>query len=224
MYLVRFLIILAFLGAGIFGSCSSYQYSHKDPTMSHYEGDMVKAVVNGDRRTLATLVDRGCTVNFQSADGTSLLMRAVFRDNCDMVDDLLRYGADPNLADGTGLSSLMVASDGGHSSIVTKLLKAGAKVDQSDNNGTTALSYATKPGPFQAEIIRILIDKGANVNKHDGGINKAPPLFRAFAANAFDLADILLRHGADIKARDGYGNSIDHYLTDVGKVWLSNHK
>ena len=72
----------------------------------------------------------------------------------EIVELLLKAGADPNLAQMQGLTPLMLT---GRSTLLTRLLlDAGADVHLREQTGRTALSYAEHP-----EVIRMLLGAGA---------------------------------------------------------------
>ena len=56
-----------------------------------------------------------------------------------VMELLLKEGADVNIQNNDGWTALMIASDDGHHQVVELLLKEGADVNIQNNNGWTAL-------------------------------------------------------------------------------------
>ncbi len=139
-----------------------------------------------------------------AAHGTSPLMEAAYKGHLDIVNALLEKGAEINAQGGVHFdwTALIHAASGGHNEVVKVLIKAGADVNiVSHDYSETALYEALesdyekivtmllKAGAkitardfFKAlyrgeyEIIKLLIDYGADVNAaHDG----TTPLKRA---------------------------------------------
>jgi ankyrin repeat protein len=71
-------------------------------------------------------------------EGRTLLMKAAFEGDLQLVISLLREGSDVNARDKDGDTALMFAAHGGHYLIVKTLLAHGADVFALANNGWTA--------------------------------------------------------------------------------------
>ena len=57
----------------------------------------------------------------------------------------------------------------------------------------------------QVEQVRLLLDKGANINGVDE--QGTTPLMKAISSNNFELIAILIAKGADVNAKNRYGNT-----------------
>ena len=55
-------------------------------------------------------------------------------------------------------------------------------------------------------MVKLLLEKGANVNAKDNG-NGAPPLIIAALAGHKEVAEMLIGKGADVNAKDNEGNT-----------------
>jgi Ankyrin repeats (3 copies)/Ankyrin repeat len=99
-------------------------------------------------------------------DVTPLMIATVAGDH-EMVNLLLRAGANPNTQNDQGRTALMYAANLGNllgtarTSIVIELLAAGANPNAvSTDEGATALMFAAKRG--NPEVVKILLEHGAN--------------------------------------------------------------
>ena len=94
----------------------------------------------------------------------------------------------------------MSAARKGDASKVVQMVEAGMPVDITDGIGWTALIRAAVSN--RTDVVRCLIDKGANMNKQAGSGWTA--LHWASAENRTDVMRMLLQHGArkDIKNYD----------------------
>jgi len=78
----------------------------------------------------------------RNVEGRTLLMRAAFEGDLDMLIRLLDEGSDPNARDEGGDTALMFAAMRGHFMIVKTLLAHGADPLERARNGWTALRFA----------------------------------------------------------------------------------
>jgi len=145
------------------------------------------------------LLEKGANPNVTSKPGPPLQQaksRAI-------VELLLKYGADPNLVvygDGSTylFKQVSLNADLG---IIEALLQAGAdpNIHPSNTRGMLWLAYDRKNAP----LIALLAKYGVNMN--DTGFDGKTPLFAAVKEGNFEIADVLLRNGADPNHKDKRG-------------------
>ncbi|MBN1598075.1 MAG: ankyrin repeat domain-containing protein [Bacteroidales bacterium] len=105
---------------------------------------------------------------------------------------------------------------------VKEKIENGAKVDKKDIAGQTPLMYAAEGGSI--EVVKYLVEKGADVNAESGSKGRGTALIYAAAANRFEVVKYLLENGADINATTPYQNetalvwSVAMGHTDVVKL------
>jgi hypothetical protein len=92
-----------------------------------------------------------------------------------------------------------------HHEVIQCLLASGAPPDVPDISGHTALHHACTPPIGHAEMTKLLLEKGANVNVQNryGEV----PIFFPFQGGDIALVDLLMEHGADLDIKDGNGDS-----------------
>lgn len=145
---------------------------------------LMVAAKNQDAETVQMLIDKGFSVNKKSVYGSTALTEAVnwvSRPNLDTIKILLKSGANPdviiNFEDSSGCSSpLIQAVQNRHSELINLLLENKANINLPCGNGDTSLSYAIRR--YDPEIVKQLIDLGANVNGEN--IDKAINLTKTF--------------------------------------------
>jgi ankyrin repeat protein len=171
----------------------------------------------------------GADVNAPNEYGINPLHLACMNQNAEMVNKLLRAGADPNNEKWTGETPLMTCANTGTLEAVRALLDNGADVNSAESTQLqTALMWAA--AERHPDIVKLLIERGANVHAISKLIPEAEPFhvetpgsmglnfahtlrFREytggfsallFAAQQGDMEStrILLDAGADINIKD----------------------
>ena len=118
---------------------------------------------------------------------------------------------------------LIVASKYGHTNAVNVLLQYGANVAlYTDKSGRTALHFAAGSSDNSCEILRCLIENGADIDK--GRNDNQTPLMIAAQKGHVSVATFLIEHGANVDLQDENGNTALHhtlYGSDVSCEILS---
>ena len=129
---------------------------------------------------------------------TSPLADAASAGDLDRVTSLLRDGADSNARNVNGFTPLICAAREGQIEIVRKLIEAGADPNLGGGvNGWRPLMHAIHKN--QQKSVEALLDSGANVNA--SGPHRDSALMMAAGYGMSDLVRLLLRRGADPRAR-----------------------
>ena len=101
--------------------------------------------------------------------------------------------------------ALHLAASAGLTGAVIRLLKGGCEIDEKDRSGSTPLYYASLNGHL--DILRSLLDEGANVNAQGGWYGNA--LQAASERGHEQVVKTLLDKGAEVNAQGGeYGNAL----------------
>ncbi len=123
-------------------------------------------------------------------------------DRSERLELLLRRGASPNALSTSAETPLSVAVQTGTLESIQSLLKAGADVRLGD-----PLHYAIERRADALEVVRLLLDHKAPVNTiqfaHSSArqlrhsLVRGTPLHKACLLSKYEVAELLLRHGAD---------------------------
>lgn len=160
-----------------------------------------EALQRGKPDLLGALITEGADVN-QSIEGFTPLMLA--RD-AKTVKILAEAGADVNArSELLKQTMLMFAVSNGKADVVQALVDAGADVRAKDpDTGMTALAHAVMGKRSQMEIIRILLEAGANPD--EGEILGMSMLNYAAVGGKSEVLQALIEGGADINVANEQG-------------------
>jgi len=164
------------------------------------------AAVRSGNAELTRLV-LGQNSNLDAATLSLALSSACAKGNTDIVNLLLKYGADPNLgSDDSGNPEvpLVIAAAGGHpqdAEVVRALLSAHAKPNLVDSEGNAALISASAVGA--ANVARYLLEAKADPNYRDHDGDTA--LILASSYGRLDVVRCLLAAGADPNVKNKAG-------------------
>lgn len=129
---------------------------------------------------------------------------------------LLAKGAKATAKDSYGYSALQVAAGckNAETSVIEDLIQKGADVrHKSDKDGYTSLHDACMSGT--PDVVKLLIDKGADVNAADK--KGTTPLMLAVKSNSIPKVEILLERGADIHLLDKKKKTAKSYVKGLLK-------
>jgi len=160
---------------------------------------LIEAIKNEDTLQCMILLENGIDFRSTDARGISPLMLASRHGMYNVVDELLKRGADPeNLEVEYGWSALTFACMNGHLECVHLLLEAGAKPYTYNKDGLGVLGIALQTG--RDDILEILLKAGANPNGHDDTM--WTPLHYACRYNKPNMVKILLEAGGKLINRN----------------------
>lgn len=174
---------------------------------------------------------------------------AAYHGKSSYLKTLIKSGADPNKADYDGRTPLHLAAAKGHEGIVLFLVQEGANINIEDTFGNTPLIEAVKG--CHNDVIKILRTAGASLTEKNAGdhLRKAVlggnlDLVKSLLENGIDpncsdhnsrtalhiaasegltlMAKVLIKHGADIYAKDRWGKTPIHESTQFGARIFNN--
>lgn len=182
------------------------------------QNELLEASVGGDDMDVEILLGEGAEVDWVGSEGKTALHLAAQYGHKRVVKILLDHGADIEAhcepfgtplmilhrAGNTPLHWAAAGDDTGgrQESVARLLLECGAKANARSLRFRTPLQAAimsTRTGNDATATIRLLLDKGALVNAFD--TEGWTPLHEAAYYGKFDVAQILLDHGANTEGR-----------------------
>jgi uncharacterized protein len=148
-------------------------------------------------RVVRALVDAGADVDLQDHDRNNPLLLCGENGNVALLREVLRGHPDLRATNRYGGTALIPASDRGHVDMVRALLETDIPVDHVNNLGWTALLEAVilgDGGPAHQQIVRMLLDAGANPTIADR--EGVTPLEHARSSGYAEIVAMLERAGA----------------------------
>ena len=174
---------------------------------------LADAVIKKDTVKIEQLLQSGVDINTQHpTSGTTVLMIAssyYYYD--DMVEFLIKKGANVNLKENEGKTALLWASSNSLENAKI-LIVNGAKVNEAANDGMTPFLQATlgvSSGKVPIEMCEYLRKNGAYINaelKRQSAL-KWTALHYAAANGDAELVKYLIKHGANVNKATGEGSS-----------------
>src|SRR5262249_7890376 len=164
---------------------------------------LVEAVRSGDRAAAVVMIDKRTDVNTPEADGTTALHWAVHQNDLDLVDRLLKAGANVKAENNYGVTPMSEAAVVGNAAMIERLVKAGADVASANADGQTALMVVARTSDVEAA--RVLLQHGAKVNAVEKWHGQTA-LMWAVAQNQPAMVKALVAAGADVNARSTVNN------------------
>jgi ankyrin repeat protein len=138
-----------------------------DTKATTYWGNCLHIATMSEHSNIAKyLIEIGVDYNEEDVQGFTPLIHACSEGMEDIVDILLKKDVNVNVDGGHARTALNRAIECGYTSIAKKLIDAGAFIDGDDTTyGRIPLTEAVLKN--NDEIFKVLIEKGANINKRD---------------------------------------------------------
>nr|XP_046147198.1 kinase D-interacting substrate of 220 kDa B-like isoform X5 [Oncorhynchus gorbuscha] len=149
-------------------------------------------------------LDKFKEVDGRSDNGQTPLMLASEQGSIEIVQELIRRGANVNLDDVDCWSALICAAKEGHVEVVKELLESSAYIEHRDMGGWTALMWAAYKG--RVEVTEVLLENGANPNTTGQQYSVYPIIWAAGRGHA-EIVQVLLENGAKVNCSDKYGTT-----------------
>lgn len=174
------------------------------------------AAERGQVAVVQRLIDKGADLRLKGRSGTSPVAAAAFAGRSQVVKLLLAHGADARVADDTGKPPTVYAAASGDLDILRQLLARDPDVNARYANDLTLLMWASGPDPSVPEpqalqVVAFLVDAGAHIDDRDARGRTA--LMIAAEGNHAEIAQLLLKHGADPSCRDKAGKRASDLTT-----------
>jgi ankyrin repeat protein len=141
-------------------------------------------------------------VNQAEPDGTTALHWAVQRNHAEIANLLLNAGANAGAPNRYKVTPLFLAATNGNAAIIDSLLRKGADANGVSTEGETPLMTAALTG--KPDAMQSLLNAGARADTVEP-VRGQTALMWAAAEGNVAAANLLLKHGADLKAKSKSG-------------------
>ena len=135
---------------------------------------------------------------------TPVITEEVLNGRINILEDMLKRGADVNIKYSGGSTPLILASKQGYLDKVNLLLNYNANVNAVDDNGVSSLLRSIGNG-FE-QIAETLCERGANVNVTIGKL-QFTPLLLAIDKGRLNIIKMLLKYRANPNQADAQGRT-----------------
>jgi ankyrin repeat protein len=133
---------------------------------------LIAAAYGQHNEVARALIDAGSDVNVQDSTKQSAYLIPTADGNVELLRVTLAAGADVRSLDSYNGTGLIRAADRGHVEVIRELLETEIAIDHVNRLGWTALLEAIMlgdGGPRHTEVVRLLLEAGADPNLPDGG-------------------------------------------------------
>ncbi len=163
---------------------------------------LIAATYAGNSKTVQLLLGAGAKATEQDNFHETPLTSAAKRGDVEMVEILIKAGADVNAG---GRPPLVWAAEEGNAETIAALLAHGAGEQAGIVNA--ALFSAAVRGP--AEAVRLLLDKGGDPNAPAGFAGYTPLMGAAYSdLQSAEIVNMLLEQGGDVTAKGANGETV----------------
>lgn len=203
------------------------------------------AVYRLDYDVMDALIAKKAKVDVINEFGSTPLAEATKQGNARMVKTLLAAGSGTEGANADGQTALMIAIKNGDLPVFNLLIDAGANVNAVEKvKDQTPLMWAAAAARNAAEMVKVLIAKGANVNARArfndwaGQITSEPraqyhtyggltPLLYAARNGCYACVEALVSAGADVNLPNNEGMTpmmiaLDNSQNGIAKFFLEH--
>ncbi|HRW08344.1 MAG TPA: ankyrin repeat domain-containing protein [Caldilineaceae bacterium] len=156
---------------------------------------LIAAAYRNQLAVAKVLIDAGADVNVQDRTQQSAYLISTADGYLALLKLTLANGADVHSLDSYNGTGLIRAADRGHVEIIAELLQTDIDIDHVNRLGWTALLEAVilgDGGPRHTEVVRLLVDAGADINLADS--NGVTPLDHARQRSYDAMVTILENH------------------------------
>ncbi|KAL3059744.1 hypothetical protein OYC64_014360 [Pagothenia borchgrevinki] len=143
---------------------------------------------------------------------------AVITQQANMVDALVREGADPSALDRNGQTALHLCCEYDQHDCLSVVLShpsSSTCLELRNYEGLSPLHLAVLRGHTQ--LAKMLLDAGADINAMDNKSGQSP-LMHAVESNNADMVHFLIESGCDVNSQSYSGNTALHSACGRGQV------
>ena len=166
---------------------------------------LTQAARLGDSAAVRSILDEAAKDDIEGKEGAVALIWAASRNDAEMVDLLLKAGADPKGTNDFGATALYSAAAANADPVIVKrLMAAGANPNSGLMSGETPLMQASRLGNL--ETVRALLEAGADPNAQEKNGGQTALMWAASESHPA-VTEELVRHKADVNAHSKAGST-----------------
>lgn len=175
---------------------ANYEYDNYEYSLSPIHN----AAYKGHLEIARLLLEQGADVNATACNGNSPLHFAAEHGYVELARLLLDKGADVNATDKEDNTPFRLAILNHHTEVVKLLIDQvnNGSNEETSYNSNSLLHDAAFPG--NKEVVKLLIEKGADINARDGSGNTL--LHKAALNGYLEIVQLLLSQGANVHAKN----------------------
>ena len=188
-------------------SCYLPRMNAQQPDAANLEQEFLDAIKKGNSARVDELLKQNpALIKARTKNGTTAVLLAVYARHPEIAESLLATGIEPNIFEAAATGRL------GH---VRELLKKDQELVRIYSpDGWTALHLSFG----NLEIVKLLLDSGADINAVSKNGFSATPLQGAAAFKKIDLAQLLIVRGANVNCRGQEGVTPLHEVAGNGEL------
>jgi len=146
-----YLVIPCCMMVFVFCSCRTPEYNLSEKDTYKLGDALLDAISRDEHLTAKRLIKAGAPLNYQDRkDHWTPLIYAIYYENGDIAEYLIKAGADVNVRDIQNRTPLMFAAKTGDLTILKMLIDNNADLNAVDTTGRNALTYATVYSQYHA--------------------------------------------------------------------------
>ena len=128
------------------------------------------------------LVEVGADIHTKNLVGHSALLKTIYSDDSclELLDYLIREGADPLEEDKRGSNGLHYAARARKSDVIERMLECALNINTIDRNGWSSLHWAVASTGDSVEVVKLLLDRGCDKSMKDKQGRTALDLAKTF--------------------------------------------
>lgn len=169
---------------------------------------LMLAVKDGNDWEIHSLLSSDAKVNLQDKDGwTAVMYAARYQNSIELLDNLIKNGADPNKRNKYGATALQIASSHSSNPAIVKRL-----IEETGGNSTEvfkafilAITAGGTNTVTQIAKLKVFIESGIPINRFYEG--KTPLMYACEFSTSTDVIKLLMDNGAITKVRTSDGKT-----------------
>jgi ankyrin repeat protein len=173
---------------------------------------IIDLINEGDISQLEQKLKENPSLSYEKTDqGISILQYAAYLRNPVAVELIKKYKPKLDVFEAACVGDKKILND--------LLLKTPDLLNSYSSDGFTLLGLASYFG--HTSLVKSLIDLGANPNKPSNNQFKVSPIHSACSISNFQIAELLIKNGADVNAKQMQGVTPLHQAAHNGQTSLA---